>query len=220
MLSPDTLAIGDLHEPFTLDDYLDFNVDLRRKYKPKRIVFIGDIVDLHAWSYHEHNPDGKSPGDELEYTIPRLKRWYKAFPKADIMFGNHDLLISRKAKTAGFSSRVIRKFEEIMESPKGWQFHTSLRIGDVNYTHGSTGNAIKRAMLSRISTVQGHLHSQSFVEWMVSEKDSIFGLQLGCGIDRKAYAFEYGKDMPKKPVISSGLVLENGRLPLIELMKL
>jgi hypothetical protein len=63
-------------------------------------------------------------------------------------------------------------------------------------------------------------YSQSFVEWSVSEKGKIFGLQVGCGVSRKAYAFDYGKDCTKKPIIGSGLVLENGRLPMLELMDL
>ena len=45
-------------------------------------------------------------------------------------------------------------------------------------------------------------------------------MNVGCGIDRTAYAFEYGKAMTKKPIIGSGLVLDNGRLPIIELIDL
>ena len=59
------LAIGDLHEPFCLDGFLDFNKSLKPR-GPKEIVFIGDIVDNHYSSYHEADPDGMSAGDELE----------------------------------------------------------------------------------------------------------------------------------------------------------
>lgn len=214
------LVIGDLHEPFCLDSYLKFNVNLYNKYNCDEVVFIGDIIDGHAWNYHEHNPDGKSPGDELIWSIKRLERWYEAFPKATILLGNHDLLISRKAKTAGLSQRFIRNFGEIIDAPTGWDFKLDYIKNNVLYTHGSTGNAIKRARESRISTVQGHLHSVSFVEYSVSIKDKIFGMNVGCGIDRTAYVFEYGKALPKKPVIGSGLVLDNGNLPIIELVRL
>ncbi|HEV8507510.1 MAG TPA: hypothetical protein VGQ53_18990 [Chitinophagaceae bacterium] len=50
MIYRNTLIIGDLHEPFTLDDYIDFNRDLVRKYKINDVKFIGDIVD---WSQLE-----------------------------------------------------------------------------------------------------------------------------------------------------------------------
>lgn len=214
------LVIGDLHEPFCLDSYLEFNKNLFDKYNCNEVVFIGDIIDGHSWNYHESNPDGLSVGDELNYSIKRLQRWYKAFPKATVLFGNHDLLVARKLKTAGLSERFMKPLKEILESPRGWEYKHDYVKNNVMYTHGSIGNAIKRARDSRLSTVQGHLHSVSFVEYSVSIKDKIFGMNVGCGIDRDLYAFEYGKPMAKKPIIGSGLVLDNGQLPIIELAKL
>ena len=61
-MNPDTLIVPDLHQPFTRDDFLDFCLDTARKYKTKRTVFIGDLVDQHALSYHEHSPDGYVSG--------------------------------------------------------------------------------------------------------------------------------------------------------------
>jgi hypothetical protein len=37
---------------------------------------------------------------------------------------------------------------------------------------------------------------------------------VACGIDRKAYAFNYGRDFKDKPVLGCGVVLENGRIPM------
>ena len=214
------LFIGDLHAPFILDGYLDFNVDLQRKYNCGTVILAGDIIDSHSWSFHEHNVDGMSVRDELNAAIKQLKEWYKAFPNATILFGNHDLLISRKASAYGLSQLFLKYFGDIVEAPKTWNFVHELYKDNVLYIHGSQGNAIDRAKDMRHSIAQGHLHSQAFVQWSVSEIDAIFGLQIGCGIDRKAYAFEYAKDMPKKPIISSGVVLEKGRLPILELTKL
>lgn len=214
------LVIGDLHEPFCLDSYLDFNAGLYTKYHCNEVIFIGDIIDAHAWNYHESDPDGLSVGDELSLSVKRLKRWYNIFPKATVLFGNHDLLIARKAKTAGLSARFLKDFKDVIEAPKTWEFKHEYVKNNVLYTHGSTGDAIKRARESRISTVQGHLHSKSFVEYSVSIKDKIFGMNVGCGIDKDAYVFEYGKSLTKKPIIGSGLVLDNGRLPFIELANL
>lgn len=214
------LIIGDLHEPWCLDNYLDFNLDLQKKYNVGKIIFIGDIVDGHAWNFHTHDVDGMSVKDELTLAISKLKNWYKAFPEASITLGNHDLLISRKAREYGLSQLFVKHLGDILEAPKSWEFVQELYKDKVFYTHGSTGNAITRARDIRHSVVQGHLHSESFVQWSVSQIDAIFGLQVGCGIDRHAYAFEYAKEMPKKPIISSGLVLEKGRLPILELMKL
>ena len=57
-----------------------------------------------------------------------------------------------------------------------------------------------------MSTVQGHLHTQSYVEWYVGQNFKIFGMQVGCGIDHNSYAMAYAK-RGKKPAISCGVVI-------------
>jgi len=152
------LVIGDLHEPFCLDSYLRFNQNLYKKYNCTEVIFIGDILDSHTWSYHEHDPDGMSVGHELDAAINRLKRCYKTFPIANVLYGNHDLMISRKAKTAGLSSRFIKDFSDVIEAPKGWKFHHEYVKHNNLYLHGSIGNAIKRAKETRMSVIQAALY--------------------------------------------------------------
>lgn len=41
----------------------------------------------------------------------------------------------------------------------------------------------------------------------------IFGVSVGCGIDHKAYAFAYGKENTRKPVVGCSVVLQ-GKLPI------
>ena len=55
-------------------------------------------------------------------------------------------------------------------------------------------------------TVIGHTHSSAGVHYTANERDTIFGMNVGCGIDVKRYAFAYGKDFPRKPIISCGVV--------------
>ena len=52
------LIIGDLHEPFCLDGYLQFCINTYHHYKCTDVIFIGDIIDNHFSSYHETSPDG------------------------------------------------------------------------------------------------------------------------------------------------------------------
>jgi hypothetical protein len=67
---------------------------------------------------------------------------------------------------------------------------------------------------------QGHIHTAGGVKFHASPKDIIWGLQVGCGIDRKSYAFQYGRDFKDKPILGCGVVLENGRVPVFEPMEL
>lgn len=214
------LVLGDLHSPWILEGYLEFNRELQEKYNCGTVIFIGDIVDGHSWSFHEHSVDGLSVAQEINKAIEQLQPFYYTFPRAVVLYGNHDLLVARKAKAAGLSELFIKDFGQIIKAPSTWTFTHEFEKDNVVYIHGSFGNAFKRAKERRCNIVQGHLHSESFVQWSVSEKDAIFGLQVGCGIDREAYAFEYAKPFPRKPIISSGLILNKGTLPIVQLMPL
>ena len=57
------LVIGDLHEPFCLDEYLDHCIETYEKHNCNQVVFIGDVIDNHYSSYHESDPDGMGGGD-------------------------------------------------------------------------------------------------------------------------------------------------------------
>jgi len=214
------LFIADIHCPWMLDGYIEWCKKQQIKYNCGTVIFSGDIIDSNSWSYHEHDPDGLGVRDELHAAKRQLKKVFNLFPEAISLLGNHDLLISRKAKTAGLSQEFIRGLKDVLEAPKGWNFVHEYIKDNVRYVHGSVGNAFKRAVDSRMSTCQGHLHSQTFVQWSVSEKDAIFGLQVGGGFDRDKFAFDYAKPFTKKPIIGCGIILEKGTIPMTLLMPL
>ena len=216
-IKKNVLVIGDLHEPFCLDNYLSHCIETYNKYKCNEVVFIGDIIDNHASSYHETDPDGHSAGQELKMAIQRIKQWYQAFPKATVIIGNHDRLIMRKAYSSGLSKMWIKDYAEVLGTP-GWNFTESVEIDDVLYIHGEGGTARARVRRDLQSIVQGHLHSQSYIEWIVGAKFKLFGMQVGCGIDHKSYAMAYGKEGPK-PAIACGVVLQ-GEIPINIMMNL
>ena len=58
----------------------DFCLDIKRRVKCEQVVHIGDLCDNHAISYHEHDPNGRSPIDEMREADKHLKEWLKAFP--------------------------------------------------------------------------------------------------------------------------------------------
>lgn len=215
MYKDHVLVIGDLHTPFELPTYLEFCKQIQKRVKCGTVVMIGDLVDNHAISYFEHDPDGQSPIDEMARTDKRLKAWFKAFPEVYLCRGNHDRLVDRKSRTAGLPSRVFKQFRDIWNLPKKWVDNFSFTINNVIYEHGtglSGDNAPeKAAQQNRMSTVIGHVHHVSKTSYLVSEKDRIFAMGVGCGINRRTYAFEYGRDFKKKPVISCGVVTDKGR---------
>lgn len=200
------LVIGDLHEPFCLQGYLEFCRKIQEKMNCGSVLFIGDIIDNHYSSYHETDPDGFSAGEELDRAIAKIADWYKTFPKATVVIGNHDRLVHRKAYSAGVSERWIRKYHEVLDTPN-WKFVENIEIDEINFNHGEGGTARSKMKNEIQSQVQGHFHNQAYIEYAVGPTSRIFGMQVGCGVDRKAYAMAYGKNF-KKPVISCGTVSE------------
>tara|TARA_R110000822_G_scaffold158970_9_gene298509 strand:- start:2801 stop:3541 length:741 start_codon:yes stop_codon:yes gene_type:complete len=211
------LAIGDLHEPFCLDGYLDHCISIYKKYKCNKVVFIGDVIDSHYSSFHETDPDGMGGGDELQLAIKKLSRWIEAFPVADITIGNHDRIISRKAFSGGIPRAWIKTFNEVLGAPQ-WNFCDKVVIDGVQYIHGEGGTAHAKCRADMMPTVQGHLHTQCYVQWFVGATFKIFGMQLGCGIDHDSYAMAYAQ-RGKKPAIGCGVIID-GKTAINELMEL
>lgn len=207
------LIIGDIHEPFSLKGYLEFCRFQQEKFECGTVIFIGDVIDNHYTSYHETETMAMGAEDELEAAIEKIKSWYAVFPEATVLIGNHDRIVYRKARTSGLSSRWVRGYSEVLGTP-GWDFVEELELNNVCYIHGEAGTARSRMKNESQSQVQGHLHSQGYVDYSVGANHRIFGMQVGCGVDRHAYAMAYGKTGPK-PMISCGVVLDSGQLPIL-----
>lgn len=223
-MNGNVLIIGDTHAPFTRPDYLDFCEGVYRRYGCDKVVHIGDEVDNHALSYHEKDANGKAIFGEMEEAIKDLKRWYRAFPKVRVCVGNHSALPFRQANTAGIPSRWLKTYEQVWEAPAGWRWQLEWQIDDVLYEHGTGASgknaALSRAEKHRMKTVIGHTHTYAGAQFNASRKDLIWGLNVGCGIDHKAYAFAYAREQANKPVLGCGVVAEGGKIPMFIPMSL
>ena len=213
------LVIGDLHCPFDLDEYFDFCKETYEKWNCNQTILIGDVIDNHYSSYHETSISDEllTGGQELELAIERLQRYYKEFPVADVILGNHDRLISRKSQTSAIPSKWIKSYKEVLEVPS-WNFTERIEHDGVQYIHGEAGTARTKSKADMQSTVQGHLHTQAYSEFSVGRNFKIFGTQTGCGIDFDSYAMAYAK-AGKKPAIGCAVIL-GGHTPINCMMDL
>ena len=207
------LIIGDLHSPFTLPKYLDFCKEQQIKYNCGKVIFIGDIIDNHYSSYHESDPDGMSAGDELDKAIEQVQQYYDAFPVATVIIGNHDRLVYRKAFSGGVSKRWVKEYKDVLKVPN-WEFVENVEIFNININHGEGGTARSKMKKDLQSQIQGHLHSDFYLEYIVGKNFRIFGMQVGCGVDHHSYAMAYGRNF-KKPAIGCGVLLNKGTLPIL-----
>ena len=198
------LVIGDLHCPFELDGYFEFCLDTYDRFACNQVIFIGDLIDSHATSRHETDPNGLSAKTELEQAIADLQKWREAFPVADVIVGNHDRVVMRRAFSSSIPSMWIKSFNEVLGT--SWNWTERAEYDGVQFVHGEGGTARTKAKNDLQSTVQGHIHTQAYVEWMVGNRTKLFSMQVGCGLDRETYAAAYAKHY-KKQAIGCGVVI-------------
>ena len=221
------LVVGDVHLPYTHKNYLKFAKSIYDKYSCNALSFTGDIIDSHFASFHHTSTetDGKY---ELTMAIEQIKEWYEVFNNdtvpngISVTLGNHDLIVYRKAEDAGVDKRWVRKLNEVLGVPD-WQFEEKFVHDNVLYTHGTgcSGKGImKRVQNWGSSMIQGHIHTEAFICYTASLKDLKYGFQVPCGIDYESFAYGYSKFHTAKPILGVGVVLDDGRLPILEPMPL
>jgi len=198
------LVIGDLHCPFEKEGYFEFCLETYDRFNCNQVVFIGDLVDSHATSRHETDPDGMSAKTELERAIEDLQKWREAFGVATVIVGNHDRVVMRRAFSSSIPSMWIKSFNEVLGT--SWDWTERAEFDGVQYVHGEGGTARTKAKNDMQSTVQGHIHTQAYVEHFCGNRSRIWAMQVGCGLDRDSYAAAYSKHY-KKQAIGCGVVI-------------
>ena len=201
------LVIGDTHAPFVADGYLEHCVEVYESQRCNRVIHIGDVVSNHRTSYHEDELDALSADEELQQAKEVLKPWADAFPDVDALYGNHDALIARKAKSGAISNQWIRPYNEVLGLD--WRFHEECIMDGVLYRHvaGSSPQAASTNALKRgCSVVGGHYHTKAGVTYAGGGR--VFGCLTGCGVDRAAYDQRYSTSID--PYVLSCAVVYNG----------
>jgi hypothetical protein len=200
MLNERILCLSDMHQPYSHPDTLRFLTALKAKYKPTRVVCLGDEVDNHAMSFHDSDPDLPSAGPELRTAIKKLKPIYELFPIVDVLDSNHGSLYYRKGKHHGIPRKALRDYNELLEAPEGWKWHNDLLLrlptGNHVYFHHGLSSEIMNVVAKRgVCVVQGHYHTSFGVRFVSTPLALLWGMQIGCSIDKKSLAFAYDKLM-------------------------
>lgn len=202
--------ISDTQEPFGHRDAIHFLKWAKQRYQPDLVVHVGDEVDMHALGDWDHDPDGYSAGHELKAALKRLEAYYTLFPKVMACRSNHTDRPLRRAFKAGIPKAYLKDYKEFLKAPKGWNWDDQHEVDGIIYEHGEgfSGHlgALNSALKNGQSTVIGHIHSHAGILYSADAKRLIYGMNVGCLIDRHAYAFRYGKNLRHKPILGVGLV--------------
>lgn len=207
------LCISDPHAPYEHPDTFAFLSAVKRKYKPDRIVCLGDEVDAHNMSFHDSDPDLLSAGDELQAAIEHLRPYYKLFPEMDILDSNHGSMVFRKAKHHGIPVKYIKSYNEVLDAPAGWKWHNKLIVRASNgqqifFAHGLKSNGLALAQMTGMPCVQGHYHTEFNIKYYSSPLLLNWSMQVGCSIDDKSRAFDYNKVTGQRPIIGHGIIID------------
>jgi len=219
------LVISDLQIPFEARDSLKFCKSVQKEFKipNENILCVGDETDQYFGGLWKKSADGwYTANQELDESRRRLRQWYRAFPLMRVAISNHGTRWARKASEAEIPSQLMRAYRDIIEAPPGWKWaekHIIKAKYPFQIIHGlGYGGmyAYRHVPLDQgISTAFGHLHSNAGIAQVVTEGQKLWGMNTGCLIDNDAYAFEYGKYNRFKPWLGCGVVLDDGRWPIL-----
>ena len=212
-MNKSVLVISDLHIPYHHQDAFEFLKALKKKYKPDLIVNIGDELDQHAISMHEHNPDLMSAGDELRQSKKYVTDLEKIFPEMKIVHSNHSSLVYRRALKYGLPKDYLKSYNEFLGVGKGWEWVDDLTVtlsdgSRCFFTHGMAADVLKVAHQYGMNTVQAHYHTKFSIGYYSNPDALIWGMQVGCLINQKSMAFDYAKNFKSRFIVGCGMILD------------
>lgn len=165
------------------------------------------------YHFFDKNPQGLSAGSELEQTRDALKLLADYFPEMWITIGNHDDRHLRLATKAGLPLAYIKDFLEIFDLPDTWYWHYSYIINNSVLVEHGTDSGLKatydRAWSIGMNVVQGHTHNYAGVIYMNDGINPMrWAMNVGCGVDYNAYAFQYAVNRKFQPTLGVGVYVK------------
>jgi len=215
------LVISDLHIPYHHKDSFAFLREIKKLYKPDFVVNIGDLLDFHAISMHDHNPDLYSAGDELKQSRIYIKELETIFPEVTEVDSNHSSLVFRRALKYGMSKEFLKGYGDFLGTKK-WKWVDDLTLTMSNkqrcfFTHGRSADVLKVSQTMGMSAVQGHYHTKFVISYWANPDNLFFGMNVGCLINQKSMAFSYAKNFKTRFILGCGMIIDGipKLLPLV-----
>ena len=205
------LVISDMHLPYQHKDAIKFLTEIKKEFKPDTIISIGDLLDGHALSFHDSNPDLFSAGHELKKAKEYVRQLEDLFPKLVEVDSNHSSLIYRRALKHGLPREYLKDYGDFLETKK-WQWVDDLTLTMSNgqrcfFTHGRSADILKVSQTMGMSAVQGHYHTKFLISWWANPDNLFFSMNVGCMINQKSLAFAYAKNFKTRFIIGCGIII-------------
>jgi hypothetical protein len=215
-----TLIIPDTHFPFASQRVLDAIYEWAQKYKPARVVQVGDLYDLYAHSKFPRSQNVYNPKQEEELGRKGAEAMWseirRILPQAECvqLIGNHDLRPLKQTLAMMPSlEHVIEKYlQELMTFP-GVKL-----IGDprqeyecegVQYIHGYRSGFGAHLRQTLVNTVHGHDHKLGVAFHRVRGQ-TLWELHSGFAGDSESKVFHYTPQKSTQEMPGFGFLDERG----------
>ena len=206
------LVISDLHIPYHHKDSFAFLKEVKKVFKPDTVINIGDLLDFHAISMHDSDPDLPSPGNELSIARQYIRELESVFPDVTEVHSNHSSLVYRRAIKYGMSAQFLRPYGEFLGTKKWkWVDDLTLELSNgkrVYFTHGKSADVIKVSQTMGMNAVQGHFHTKFNIQYWANPDDLYWGMAVGCLINQKSMAFAYARNFNARFVLGCGIIID------------
>jgi hypothetical protein len=207
------LVISDYHAPYHREDAIAFLKEIKKQHNPDFVVSIGDLLDQHALSFHDTNPDLPSAGHELSLAKEYIKELENLFPQLIEIDSNHSSMIFRRALKHGLPKAYLKDYGDFLGTKK-WKWVDDLVITLPNkqrclFTHGRSADVLKVSQTNGMNCVQGHYHTKFLIEYWANPDNLFWGMQVGCLINQKSLAFEYAKNFKTRFIIGCGMIIDS-----------
>jgi hypothetical protein len=207
------LVLGDLHFPYHHPKAFEFIEHLMDTYKPTMVINMGDELDSHSMSFHPTDPDLSGAGDELLAAQAYVSKLHDLIPQMLLLHSNHGSMVYRRALDSGISREYVRSYRDVLDTPD-WHWFLELIIElpnkqKVYFHHGKSANVVKLSQSMGMCAVQGHYHEQAGIQYWSNPLELLWGMQVGCLIDRRSLAYAYNNVNLKRPIISAGLIIDS-----------
>ena len=211
MRNSKVLVISDLHIPYHHKDSFSFLKEIKKEFRPDKIVNIGDSLDQHALSFHDSSPDLYSAGHELQKAKEYIKELEDIFPEVIEVDSNHSSLIYRRALKHGLPRAYLKDYGDFLETKK-WKWVDDLTLTLSNnqrcfFTHGRSADILKVSQTMGMSAVQGHYHTKLLISWWANPDNLFFAMNVGCLINQKNMAFNYARNFKTRFILGCGIII-------------
>mgnify|MGYP003115759917 FL=1 len=205
------LVISDMHLPYQHKDSIKFLKEIKKEFRPDKIVNIGDLLDFHAISMHDSNPDLYSAGMELDKAKEYIKVLEDIFPEVIEVDSNHSSLVYRRALKYGMSKQFLKPYGDFLGTRK-WKWVDDLTLTMSNgqrcfFTHGRSADVLKVSQTMGMNCVQGHYHTKFLISYWANPDNLFFAMNVGCLINQKSMAFSYAKNFKTRFILGCGIIL-------------